>query len=165
MLVEGGNYNYGGRPHPEIVSARVKAGAPMPYELRTVIPEEVFYNMRKECINARSFGEFQGVIARYTSMYHWNGAVTGHQEEVGGLEFMTMQVLTLGGLVGGAPDAGAHRVLFFHMPTLHTHAQPSPSYTFVDGAQVISGIPSFPPASGESVPIAYAANGRSNDGA
>ena len=142
---------------PEVVAARVKAGAPMPYELRQVIPEQVFYQFRQECIRAHSFAEFMDVIRRYSEMYRWGSAVTGHQTSGDNTaEFIAYQLITLGGLLGGAPDHGAQRILLFHMPSLTAHASPSPMFVPATVAATAQGH-SATPREGENLPIAYAA--------
>lgn len=142
-----------GRLASGVVAARVKAGAPMPYELRRVIPEEVFYRFRQDCIRAPTFDDFMGVIRRYCELHGWGHAVTGQQTSVDSAEFLAYQVITLGGLLGGTPDVGAQRVLLFHLPSLMTSAS---SPVFVPNAAVSQGRPISPREEG-NLPIAYAA--------
>ena len=145
-----------GRLIPDVVAARVKAGAPMPYELRQVVPEQVFYQFRQDCIRAHSFAEFMDVIRRYSETHRWGSAVTGHQTSVDSAEFITYQLITLGGLLGGAPDHGAQRVLLFHMPSLTAHVTQSPVVVPATVAATAQGY-SAAPREGENLPIAYAA--------
>ena len=156
-MASGPFFDSHGRLMPEVVAARVKAGAPMPFELRQVIPEQLFYQLRQDCIRAHSFAEFMDVVRRYSETHRWGSAVTGHQTSAdSAAEFITYQIITLGGLLGGAPDHGAQRILLFHMPSLIAHASPSPAFVPATVAAAAEGHAATPRES-ENLPIAYAA--------
>jgi hypothetical protein len=142
----------------EVITARVTPGAPMPAELRTAISEESFYQLRKDCINAKSMDDFQAVIRSYNTRFNWNGAVVGEHYADHGLGAMIIgQILTLGGLFG-SPGENGQRVLHFHLPSLLASAVTlEPHAPFVQEAYVSDYVHVTPSSPYEDhVPIAYA---------
>lgn len=141
------------RPLPEFIIARAQAGAPMPHELRAFINEDVFYNLRNECVHASTEQAFFEVIRRYNAMYGWEGAVTGQYNHISFWDGLLNDIFTLGGLFfGGSVQARAKLLLF--RTSFFLHAQPH----VVQMAPIQQGhiVSSADYMAGSAPPVAYA---------
>jgi hypothetical protein len=142
----------------QYVPADCKPGAPMPHELNSVITEDLFYQLRSDCIRAKNPDEFHNILADYNTRHGWNGAVSGRQDSFDASGFIIDQIIHLGGLLGGTHNRGL-RTLYFNMPLLYSsmtslavpmHSHYSPVMAEVQ--QVDSAADTA-----NDVPIAYAA--------
>ena len=112
----------------QIVTARVRKGAPMPAALTRYINEPLFEQFKDECIRARSNAEFQNVIQRFSLQNNWQGAVTGIEQNHSDMELIMESLYTLGGLLG-AGSTHCDRLLLFNLNALNNRQyQVAPVY-------------------------------------
>mmetsp|Transcript_2576 Transcript_2576/g.2726 ORF Transcript_2576/g.2726 Transcript_2576/m.2726 type:complete len:222 (+) Transcript_2576:74-739(+) len=113
----------------DVIYSRCQIGPPMPARLQQYFPERAFFQLRKDCINARSRTELDGIVDRYNREYNLRGALSVSAEDLDNTNRDIWSKMS---------DAffGNQRVMVFNVSRLNSQGAPSQAVQYIDQSYV-----------------------------